>query len=284
MPTLRWRGKANARPLIANTPLSNNSDVLTEGTEYPAAMPSHFYLYRTYAPVTKKFLETFGKDARKYLGDEFVAHNYGPTPQTARSEHFPLSVQGLFFHTHRWLFKDNFDNWSSAVRTARFGGFDLTLKGGAHAGVAHGAFSVKTKVTTCLDPQLQISVLFPWEEADPDTGFSVRELADQEVRLLSQDYDEETARGFRRFLLDYLERYAGWDFDVLRSHIELGEGESTSIDIRVTVGEGRGLAFAVQAKDTRQPMQSFPSDIMIIQRSDAAGAVLVGDEESEAGS
>jgi hypothetical protein len=124
--------------------------------------------------------------------------------------------------------------------------------------------------------------LFPWEDADPDTGFSVRELADQEVRLLSQDYDEESARGFRRFLLDYLERHAGWDFDVSRSHIELGEGESTSIDIRVTVGEGRGLAFAVQAKDTRQPKQSFPSDIVIIQRSDAGGAVLIGDEEPEA--
>jgi hypothetical protein len=276
MPTLLWRGKADERRLIANTPLTNASEVLLEGTEYPAGLPSHFYLYRTYAPVTRKFLGTVGKDVLKNLDEPFVAQKYDPNPQTARSEHFPLTVKGLFFHTHRWLFKDNFDNWSKEVRTARFGGFDLTLKGGAHAGVAHGTASVKTKVTTCLDPQLEISVLFPWQTPDPDTGFSVRELVDEEARLLRQDFNDETAQGFRRFLLDYLERYAGWDFEPSRTQIELAEGESTSLDVNVIIGEGKGLAFAIQAKDTRQPKESFVSDIIIIQQSDDT-AVLMGD-------
>jgi hypothetical protein len=55
---------------------------------------------------------------------------------------------------------------------------------------------------------------------------------------LSADFGEDIGRSFNGFLLDYLERYPGWQFAVSPEQVELAEGESADVDINVLSARG----------------------------------------------
>jgi hypothetical protein len=282
MPDLYWRDGKQQRRLLAKTPLRNGENAIMEGIGYGDRLPSTFSVLRTFSPLVRAGLRKIGRETEKDLGDTYPALPLDSIG--ARSDPVPLQAAG-FWHTHRWRFRDNLRNLSPVIRSVRFGAVSVNPSVGAKvAPMELNAQAFQTTIATCLDPSLDLYVVHPWVTV-PQVG-SVQSFLSPIADHVGEELEIDPST-LHQTLISLLGEYLressrGWELYIEPQHVNMGEGDSSTVQLRVRPGEPGGLAFAIAAVDSQDSSRSFFSDVMVAESAPGGEvSILYADDDDE---
>lgn len=280
---LRWRCGQQLLRLPNRTVIRNGASVQMEGYFEDEPLPTKFYIYRTYSPIGRVFLNRIGKSHFR-LHDDMPASPASDLGGVVRSETFPLTATRLT-STHRWVFshvENPADNQCSrTVRTAIFMSVSInpSLRGGVPR-IGEAALSVPMTLSGPVDPDVRLTVLTPWADNDDE---NVRKVLREEAQLLADDYEgldeNEAYEGMVTSISDHL-LTEPVEVSVIPSRVTVEAGQDVSVEIKIGTSGLRTVALALEVVDVTNEENRATSDVFVLENQ--AGELVLDPQYSEA--